>query len=369
MKIKEGPWGLVLRRLPNGCKYCITGMKMVIFITGLCNWPKSCNWYCPVSSDRKGRDITFANERRIRRDKEDKELMEEAVISGSKGASITGGEPLLVFPRVIKYIKLLKDHFGDDYHIHLYTNGTLIDKDKLIELKNAKLDEIRFHSFDENIIKKVKMASELGLSAGLEIPAIPGLEKIIKELIKKADNENVEFINLNEFEGTFETYNRLQDKGFKINRKNIGSVIKSEKTAIEILGWSKRNTRNISVHYCPIWVKDKIQLKNRFLRRAEMVKKPHEEITNEGLILKGVIIPPQNGSKTIARIIETLVNYGVDKQLITWNNGKKWIEIPHKKLTEKVLEILRKKLGHNIQFAIVEEFPTVERETINITYL
>ena len=369
MKIKEGPWGLLLRKLPKGCKFCIKGQKMVIFITGLCNWPKSCRWYCPVSSVRKGKDITFANERKINRENEEKDLIEEAIISGSQGASITGGEPFLVFSRVIKYLTLLKDYFGEAYHIHLYTNGTLVTEDKLIELKKAKLDEIRFHSLEDNIIKKVKLASKVGLKAGLEVPVVPGFEKRFKELINKADKEGIEFINLNEFEATYETYKLLQQRGFKINKDSTGSILKSKKSAIEILGWSKRNTKNISIHFCPIWVKDNVQLKNRFLRTAQIIKKPHEEVTTDGLIIKGAVIPERMNPASIRRIIEFLVRNGFSDREIVWNNKNKWIEVPYKKLTQSIGKLLVETLSSNVQIAIVEEFPTAEREVINLTYL
>ena len=49
--------------LPKGCQYCVKGEKVVIFVTGLC--PRKC-YFCPVSDQKYGHDVQFANEREIK---------------------------------------------------------------------------------------------------------------------------------------------------------------------------------------------------------------------------------------------------------------------------------------------------------------
>lgn len=111
---------------------------MVIFITGLCE--RNC-FYCPVSEARRKKDLVFSNERPIRTDED---LIEEAISMDALGTGITGGEPLLRTERVVHYIRLLKDRFGTSHHIHLYT--ALAPGIEVLEsLRNAGLDEIRFH--------------------------------------------------------------------------------------------------------------------------------------------------------------------------------------------------------------------------------
>jgi uncharacterized protein len=100
--------------LPEGCRLCYMGAKMVLFITGICG--RNC-FYCPVSYERREKDAVFANERRV---KKDEDIIEEALSMDALGASITGGEPLLKLERVLHYIRILKKKFGKSFHSHLH---------------------------------------------------------------------------------------------------------------------------------------------------------------------------------------------------------------------------------------------------------
>jgi pyruvate formate-lyase activating enzyme-like uncharacterized protein len=75
---------------------------MVLFVTGRCT--RLC-WYCPLSSDRKAKDVIFANDRNVTKPSE---IIREAEAMSALGTGITGGEPLLVLDNVLHYIRLLK---------------------------------------------------------------------------------------------------------------------------------------------------------------------------------------------------------------------------------------------------------------------
>jgi organic radical activating enzyme len=121
---------------------CVEGRKLVLFITGLCT--QRC-FYCPVSEKKFGHDVVFANEWQIQDPANPMEMFQEAELTQAKGAGITGGDPLVKLDRCVQYIKLLKDKYGKQFHIHLYTPPKLVTKEALQKLYDAGLDEIRFH--------------------------------------------------------------------------------------------------------------------------------------------------------------------------------------------------------------------------------
>ena len=137
-----------LRDIPEGCKYCIEGSKVVLFMTGKCS--RKC-FYCPLSTNKKNSTKIYADEIIVN---EDNDLLREAKLINAKGAGITGGDPLIVFDQTVKYIELLKNNFGANFHIHLYTTGQQLTLNRLERLIKSGLDEIRLHTedFDSSII-------------------------------------------------------------------------------------------------------------------------------------------------------------------------------------------------------------------------
>src|SRR3989338_9046570 len=111
--IKTPYYSYKLGNLPEGCRLCVKGEKLVVFITGICN--NKC-FYCPISEMRSGKDIVYANELDTKfkgklSEKDFKILIKEANLCSAKGAGITGGDPLLVAERSADVIKRLKKEF------------------------------------------------------------------------------------------------------------------------------------------------------------------------------------------------------------------------------------------------------------------
>lgn len=344
-------------KLPTGCKMCIRGEKMVLFMGGLCELPIQCSWYCPVSKERKNSEQIFADEIKINNIDG---AIKEAKLIKAKGCSFTGGDPLRnqkITDVTISYLKRLKQVFNNKFHVHLYTCGKNFTRDIAMDLAEAGLDEIRFHPARGDF-NRIEYALNLGMQVGAEVPVIPDQqnEKYIFDLIEYLDNVNVDFINLNEFEMNEPNFRVLKKKGFELEDGTIASVSGSKKLADRILNeCQKRST--MSVHYCPISLKDGPQLRNRYKRRASSIKMPFEEITKDGTLLFLRV----NGEETVLNEIfrEFLINHGVPKNLIEFSSNtiaeKHFMDLPWLLSKDKAfLEFLK---NHNLSAGIMEILP------------
>lgn len=337
--------------IPKGCRMCMEGEKLVLFITGLCN--RSC-FYCPLSEERKGRDIIYANERRC----EDlADVIKEAREMDAKGAGITGGDPGLKLERTLEYIRGLKEEFGSDFHIHLYTSQVLMEEE-LFQLRNAGLDEIRFHIMDENrnlIFDSMKTAKKTGMDVGVEIPAIPGQEKEIVKIAREV-NSLGGFLNLNQLEFSHTNYENLEKEGFELESDETHGAGGSSETALKVL--VELDAKDYSIHYCTSDYKDSVQLRKRLIRKALLTAKPHEQVTEDGLFFKGVIYVEGKNLKELEIIRKRFMrSYDIPGALIFLDREKNRLET-----TDEIAIFLSKEIkNQEMNFYLMEEYPTADR--------
>jgi len=281
MKISEADeTGSMYTKLCRGCRLCMKGAKLVLFVTGAC--ARDC-FYCPLSEARKGRDDVYANERRVL---SDEDVIAEAKRMRALGTGITGGEPLLKLERTLHYIRLLKAKFGDRHHIHLYT-GIAPPDSILKRLRDAGLDEIRFHPPVEDwdrfretsFFHALKRSKGLGMDAGVEIPSIRPVPQMA-EAVREAGG----FLNVNELEFSDTNSAALKKKGYRLRDDISNAVLGSEKTGHEIVLNNIAYTR-----YCSSRFKDAVQLRERLKRIARHTARPFDEISADGTIIYGEI--------------------------------------------------------------------------------
>lgn len=278
--------------LPQGCLLCQKGGKMVLFVTGLCG--RDC-FYCPLSDDRKERDVSFVNERQIL---SDDDVIEEALEMDALGTGITGGEPLLRLDDVLHYMTLLKTVFGQAHHIHLYTS-LAADDETLEKLASAGLDEIRFHppadlwpSLEGSDYERaIRKAQDCGICAGIEIPSIEGAADVA------AFSSSIGcFLNLNELEFSDNNAEQLRGRGYVLATDENNSVKGSRRIAEEIFsvyapcaGCMKSEGRS-GMNFCTSRYKDRVQLRLRLLRIASKASRPFDSITEDGTLSFGKIV-------------------------------------------------------------------------------
>jgi pyruvate formate-lyase activating enzyme-like uncharacterized protein len=334
--------------LPKGCKFCRQGRKMVMLVTGLCKF--SC-FYCPLSAKKKGKDVTYANEKLVEKDED---VLYEAKTIDALGSGITGGDPLEVLDRTLHYMELLKNEFGEEHHIHLYTAYTP-EKDIIEKLENAGLDELRFHipfSYWEKMQgseyeRAIKDALKTDMSIGVEVPALPDFKEPLKILTLYLDELGVHFLNFNELEYSETNWDHLMKRNYEIRSETSNAMKGSQWIADDIL---KNVDTSMSLHYCSSRFKDGVQLKRRIKRRAKNTRKPSDIVSEEGLFIKGIVECDDLGG-----VYEQLkAKFGIPGELIHIDKEKERLEI-----APWILEDIHE----DIQYPcfIIEEYPTADR--------
>ncbi|ALM76431.1 radical SAM protein [Thermococcus barophilus] len=358
---ESGYYSYVVGELPEGCKLCVKGAKLVLFTTGVC--PRDC-FYCPLSPWRR-EDVAYANERPI---KSIDDIIEEAKIQEALGAGVTGGDPLARLDRTVEYIKVLKENFGEKFHIHLYTTGALATKENLEKLYDAGLDEIRFHPdlFNPNSklfkveIENMKNAFDFDWDVGGEVPAVPGHGEKVKWFAELLDKLGAKFLNINELEFSETNLRALINRGYQPISDESSAIKGSLELGLEILRWGEENT-SLRYHLCTAKLKDAVQLKNRLKRMARNVAKPYMEITEDGT-LKFAVAEYEDLDELYHLLVEEAE---IPEEWLYLNREKGRIEMP----IEVALE-LADAIEGDVKFYIVEEYPTwdrieVERTPIN----
>jgi len=262
-------------RLTAGCKLCYEGAKLVLFLTGQCH--RDC-WYCPLSQERKNKDVIYANEHRI---SSPEEMIQVVRRMSALGTGITGGDPFFNTERLVRYARALKNEFGPEHHIHLYTG--MAPDEKTIYLIQTLVDEIRFHPphdlwnhlEDTAYHKSILYAKKAGFDVGIEVPSLSNIAEIEHYL------PHIDFLNINELEWGDSNADEMRRRGYLL-RGDISNAVQG--------GWesSKEISSLPKVHWCSSDFKDRVQLRMRLLRVAANTAREFEDITDDGTVIYGV---------------------------------------------------------------------------------
>ncbi len=284
--------GWVYGMQPEGCRLCIKGMKLVYFSGGDCNHPPHCAWYCPISKERRIESAHFADELPIKNyqsiEETVKMLIYEAKMIEAHGMSFTGGDPLSSLAkvdRVVEITQAMKSEFGADFHIHLYTSGSTFNSLIADRLEHAGLDDLRFHP-DRMNFDKINLAIGRKYSVGAEVPVIPSEEnhQYLLQLGDHLVSIGADYLNLNEFEMCEPNQRILLARNFRLDPNSIARVEGSARYARRFL--QEFHPRGaLTINFCPVAIKDGVQLRERYLRRANHISYPFELVNPSGTLI------------------------------------------------------------------------------------
>ncbi|MCK4717093.1 MAG: radical SAM protein, partial [Thermoplasmata archaeon] len=282
----------------------------------------------------------------------------------AEGTGITGGDPLLEMDRAERMIRLLKEKFGEEHHIHLYT--AIMDVEKVERLVKAGLDEVRFHPMPEEWehMEQHRPALmsllDLSVDVGVEIPSLPDMKGAMCNLAAFLDGMDVLFLNINELEFSEENYDNLLGRGY-LPRDDVSAAMdQSREAAMSVLTYAEEEDLALSVHYCSSGFKDGVQLRNRLIRRAETIARPMDVVTEDGTILKGVVDVGDLDPSEVREVL--LKKLAVKEGLMAVDRERGRLEVAPWVLEKKVDKV-------PFQCYIVEEYPTWDHLEVERTPL
>jgi uncharacterized protein len=289
---------LDISQLSPGCELCARGKWSCLFINGKCN--ANC-FYCPSSQDEIGipqsNGIDFPSA---------KAWVDYIRKFNFKGLSLSGGEPFLTFDRSLEYLKAAKSEFNDEVYFWIYTNGILVTEDKLKQLSDAGLDEIRFDIGATNYsLKNVKKAIGIIPTVTVEIPAVPEKFERLKEKIREMQEIGVNYLNLHQLRMTQYNLPKFAERQYVLSHGEKVTVPQSELTALRLLLYARENKINLPINYCSFAFKNRYQHAAGRYRIAKEISEDYESITPQGYIRSLVLSGSNTNIQDAVRDLKT----------------------------------------------------------------
>ncbi len=219
---------LYTHKLSPGCRHCGGGTWSCLFINGFCR--AGC-FFCPSSQNTMGQPIT--NSILFPKPAGYIDYIEKFNI---QGVSLSGGEPLASLERSLVFLREIKSHFRDKVYFWLYTNDRLISREKLLLLKEAGLNEIRFNiAADAYRLLGVKTAAEIIDKVTVEIPAVPEDEQRLIKLLPVLKKTGISFLNLHQLRLTPFNLKKMLPRRYTYLHGPKVTVMESELTALAVM--------------------------------------------------------------------------------------------------------------------------------------
>lgn len=268
------PW---INSISKGCELCGKGEWSCLFITGRCN--ANC-FYCPTTQNSD--DTPMAQQLSFENHDEYADFINYFKF---KGCSFSGGEPFLVFDKVVKFLETLRKKCSPDLYIWMYTNGILGTEEKFNTLSKLGLNEVRFDigatSYKIDTIKKAKGLID---NITVEIPMDPDKLDVLKELIPQLITTGVTNLNLHQMRLTSYNASKLQDRNYTFIHGEHPTVLESELAALELIKYVDSNKLGIGINYCGFQYKHRFQKAGYRLKILSKLKKDQEFSENGYLI-------------------------------------------------------------------------------------
>jgi pyruvate formate-lyase activating enzyme-like uncharacterized protein len=265
------------RSLSPGCLSCGDGGWSCLFVNGRCNG--RC-FYCPTAQDDDGPPVTNGLAFTAPDD-----YAAYVAAMGFSGVSISGGEPLMTPDLTLAYLSAVRKRCGEELHLWLYTNGTLLTADLCSRLRDAGLNEIRFDLGAVRYnLKKLRLAVGCISTVTVEIPAVPEDEELLQRKMVEMAGAEVKHLNLHQMRLTPHNFGPLTERGYTFLHGEKVTVLESELSALRNVLFGLEQGIPLPVNYCSFPYKRRFQHAAARRRAAGNICATGETVTEPGYL-------------------------------------------------------------------------------------
>jgi pyruvate formate-lyase activating enzyme-like uncharacterized protein len=215
-----------------------------------------------------------------------KDFLNYMEINQISGVSISGGEPLLVADQVLEWLGTIRNKFGPEIYLWLYTNGDLVDEHILLALQKAGLDEIRFNICARGYdLTPVELACRYFETVSVEIPGIPEDEEALKQALPQLVEIGVKHLNIHELFVTQENYRAFANRPYTyLEPGQAAGVIESELMILSLMKYALEKQIDLPINYCSLEYKRSSQNVSIRNRAGKFLLEDHQQMTTAGFI-------------------------------------------------------------------------------------
>jgi hypothetical protein len=201
----------------------------------------------------------------------------------------------------------------------MYTNGDLVDKNKLVALKEAGLNEIRFDIAARHYdLKAVKKAIGIIDTVSVEIPAIPEDYETLKKCLPRLEAIGVAHLNLHQLFPTQHCYKRLVNRRYTFLHQPTLPVLESEMTALRIIQYAADKNIGLPINYCCSIYKHRFQQTGYRKRFLPFVQERYETSTEAGFIRR---LKVRDTPAELGKLLKILREQRCSERLWQYNPG------------------------------------------------
>ncbi len=266
-------------KLSPGCRICLNGTWSCLLINCLCT--RHC-FFCPQNRSIKKERLPYTEKHLCFYSAA--EYIQYLERFHFEGIGFSGGEPFMVFDRLLEFIRAIRNRFGRRHYIWVYSNGDLVTEEKLDLLAKAGLDEIRFDiAANQYDTTPVTLATERIKTVTVEIPAIPEDLALTKTMLKELESAGVENLNIHQIIATDHNLNAFFERDYTITNvkhyKKYFPVVESELAALELMKHAIETHSQVGINYCSRNYKSRFQGRGFRKRYAPIFKERTDSLT------------------------------------------------------------------------------------------